>query len=299
MDTPRFNKKMTGLSPKQLQFTFGNRTWRMGDKPIVMGILNVTPDSFSDGGCFDSVERAVEQALQMQHEGADVIDIGGESTRPGAARVDAEQELRRVLPIIERLSGKLDVPISIDTQKAGVARRALEAGAEIINDISGFHHDPDMWRLMKETDAGAVVMHMRGNPETMQQFTQYDNLIDDLVQYFEEILETADKHGISRERFVIDPGIGFSKTVKQNLELIARACEFRNRLNRPVLIGPSRKSFIGKILEIDAPQDRAWGTAGAVAAAVMQGADIIRVHDVAEMRQAAIVAARCKRQQAS
>mgnify|MGYP001551622352 CR=1 FL=1 len=276
---------------KQLPFMFGNCVWNLGDTPRIMGILNVTPDSFSDGGRYDTVQRAVDQALQMRRDGADIIDIGGESTRPGAARVNAEEEMERVLPVIEQLAPQLDIPISIDTQKASVARQALDHGAQIINDVSGFHQDPEMWRLMKETDAGAVVMHMRGTPETMQQFTHYDDLVGDLARYFENILETADSNEISRERFVVDPGIGFSKTVDQNLQLIADGGQFRERLDRPVLIGPSRKSFIGKLLGIDDPQERIWGTAGAVAAAVVNGADIIRVHDVAEMRQTAQIAA--------
>jgi dihydropteroate synthase len=284
-------------SPLIKPFLFGKTRWLLGGSPRVMGILNITPDSFSDGGRFADVEPALDQALRLEREGADMLDIGGESTRPGAAPVSAAEEIRRVLPVIERIRKNSEIPISIDTQKAEVAAAAVAAGATIINDVSGFHQDPEMWKLMKESDAGAVVMHMRGNPLTMQKLTDYDDLTEDICAYFIDILETADAHGIDRERFMLDPGIGFGKTLEQNLQLIAETATFRTRLDRPLLIGPSRKSFIGKMLNLSSPDDRAWGTAGAVAAAVMNRADAVRVHDVRQMRETAIVAARIRDRQ--
>jgi dihydropteroate synthase len=272
-----------------LQFEFGETTWDLGREALIMGILNLTPDSFSDGGQFVNVKGAVDRGKRMQAEGARIIDIGGESTRPGATPVGAAEEIRRTVPVIRALAPELSVPISIDTNKAEVAAAALEAGAAIVNDISGLHHDPAMLPLLKSSGAGCIIMHMRGTPQTMQQFTDYGDLIAEICEDFDKTLARAQKMGVPPERFILDPGIGFSKTADQNLELIARCGEFR-ATGRPVLIGPSRKSFIGKLLSGAAPQERIWGTAGAVACCAVLGADILRVHDVEEMRQVATVA---------
>jgi dihydropteroate synthase len=268
----------------ELSFNFNGKTLACGRRPLLMGILNVTPDSFSDGGGLATPEEAVAHALAMELAGADILDIGGESTRPGAAMVSAEEEQRRVLPVIAALRGRLRIPISIDTWRAATARAAVQAGAEIINDISGLRRDPEMLKVVQETGAGAIAMHMRGTPETMQSMTDYQDLVGELVAYFAETIARCEAAGIPKSRLMLDPGIGFAKTVEQNLELIAATPRFR-ALGCPVLLGPSRKSFIGKLLNRPDPKDRLWGTAGAVAACARHGADVIRVHDVAEMAQ--------------
>jgi dihydropteroate synthase len=255
-----------------------------------MGILNVTPDSFSDGGRFFDPAQAVAQGLRMAADGADLIDVGGESTRPGSATVDAEAEKQRVIPVIAELSRRGAVPLSIDTWKAAVARAALDAGAVIVNDVSGLHRDPAMLNVLRDTGAGCVLMHMRGEPATMQTLTTYADLIGEIRDYFRDTLARAAAAGVAAARFILDPGIGFAKTAEQNLLLIRRLAEFRN-LGRPVLVGPSRKSFIGALLPGTTPAQRGWGTAASVACAVLHGADIVRVHDVKEMRDVATVAA--------
>lgn len=274
---------------KELLFRFRGEHWCSGSQTRLMGILNVTPDSFSDGGLYDDTDRAVTHALRMVDEGADIIDVGGESTRPGAPVVDADEESRRVVPVIRELAAQRRVVISIDTVKSTVARAAVQAGAAIVNDVSGLHADPLMVDVLRETGAGCVLMHMRGTPETMQTLTDYDDLIDDLRNYFKATMQAATDAGVCEEQFMLDPGIGFAKTAEQNLELINGLERFRE-LGRPILMGPSRKSFIGKLLPGTEPKDRKWGTAGAVACCVLRGADVVRVHDVDEMRQVAVVA---------
>jgi len=272
-------------------FRCRDRTLLFTGWPVIMGIINVTPDSFSDGGCFFDTDRAVERALQMIEEGAEIIDIGGESSRPGAAPVPEEEEKRRVLPVIRSLAEAApNVLISVDTVKAGVAESALEAGAHIVNDISGLHRDPRMADVVRDAAAGLVVMHMRGTPATMQQLTAYDDLVGEICDYFRRTMEEAAARGISPEQIVLDPGIGFSKTPEQNYILIAATPRFR-ALGRPILLGPSRKSFIARLFPDLAPPQRVWGTAAAVVCGVLGGADIFRVHDVAAMRQAALTAA--------
>lgn len=266
----------------------GGRTFELGRAPCIMGILNVTPDSFSDGSRFFAVEQAVDRALEMQDEGADIIDIGGESTRPGAGEVAAAEELRRVIPVIERLFGRLRAPISIDTYKAAVAREAIAAGAEIVNDISAFTFDAGMVDVVAASRAGAVLMHTRGRPREMQRDTGYDDLTHQVIAFLGGALELAEGHGISRDRIVVDPGIGFGKDLGGNLEIIRRLGEFAV-LGRPLLVGPSRKSMIGAILGRD-PDDRLFGTAAAVTASILHGADIVRVHDVRAMRDVVRVA---------
>ena len=250
-----------------------------------MGILNITPDSFADGGKFLEPQAAVARAFEMASQGADLVDIGGESSRPGAVPVSADEELRRVMPVLEALiSQKFPLPISIDTCKARVAHEALMVGAVIINDISCFA-DSGMPAVVREFGAGLVLMHMQGNPETMQQHPRYKDVVGDIRNFLEEKLKLANQAGILAEQIVVDPGIGFGKTVEHNLEILARLREFRS-LGRPILVGPSRKSFIGKTLAPDlsgkevADAIHLGGTAAAVAQAVANGACIVRVHDV-------------------
>jgi dihydropteroate synthase len=260
----------------------GSRSVELGSSPCIMGILNVTPDSFSDGNRFFDIGVAVDRALEMQEEGADIIDIGGESTRPGSDLVTAAEELRRVMPVIERLSGLLRVPISIDTYKASVAREAVAAGAEIINDISAFTFDPEMAGVVAASGVGAVLMHTRGRPQEMQRNTGYDDIVQEVISFLDDSLKKAEAFGISRDRMAIDPGIGFGKDVCGNLELIRRLDEL-SVFGCPLLVGPSRKSMIGTILGRDV-DDRLFGTAAVVAASILHGADIVRVHDVRAMR---------------
>ena len=254
-----------------------------------MGVLNVTPDSFSDGGQFFSFDKAIAHAEQMISEGADIIDVGGESTRPGSEFVSDDEELRRVIPIIEWLASS--VPISIDTTKASVARAALQAGAEIVNDISGLRFDPVLADEAARAGAGLVLMHSRGTPKTMQQLSPVDDVMSEVINGLRESIAIAEQHGVRRESMAIDPGIGFGKTAEQNLELIARldqlAREFPDFL---LMIGTSRKAFIGK-LSNDAPADaRLHGTIATVVAAVLNGAHIVRVHDVKAVVEAVRVA---------
>jgi dihydropteroate synthase len=269
-------------------------TWELSrrtlklDRPLVMGILNVTPDSFSDGNRFFSLEAAVQRGLEMESEGADIIDIGGESTRPNAPAVSLTEELDRVIPVIEALSGRISVPISIDTYKAGVARAACAAGAEIVNDVSGLCFDDQMAETVALSDAGLVVMHTRGRPDRMQADTGYADLLAEVKAYLADSLAIAETAGIKACRIAIDPGIGFGKSVEGNLELIRRLPELAS-FGRPILVGPSRKSFIGGLLGKDSGA-RLFGTAAAVAVSIVNGASIVRVHDVAAMREVAVVA---------
>lgn len=269
-------------------------TWQLSrralslERPLIMGILNVTPDSFSDGGRFFSLDAAIERAQEMEREGADIIDIGGESTRPNAPAVGAAQELDRVVPVIEALSHRIQVPISIDTYKAEVARAACAAGAEIVNDVTGLVFDPDMARVTAEADAGVVVMHTRGMPDTMQAETGYDDLMAEVKRYLEQSVALAREAGIADGRIAVDPGLGFGKSVQGNLELIKRLAEFRE-LGFPILVGPSRKSFVGAVTGRGGGE-RIFGTAAAVAMSVAHGASIIRVHDVAAMKDVAVMA---------
>lgn len=258
------------------------------ERPLIMGILNVTPDSFSDGGSFFDPHKAVEKALKMEAEGADIIDIGGESTRPGAPAVTADEELRRIMPVVEQLAGRLSCPISLDTWKSEVAQEALAAGVEIINDISGFSFDPAMAALAARTGAGAVLMHTRGTPATMQQCTDYEDLMGEVSAGLNRSLDVALAAGVERERIVIDPGIGFGKSVDGNLEILRRLREFTT-FGVPLLVGTSRKSFIKKTVRQDVG-GRLMGTAATVALAIANGASIVRVHDVCEMREVADMA---------
>jgi dihydropteroate synthase len=252
----------------------------------IMGILNITPDSFSDGGLYADPERALAHARDMVTAGADIVDIGGESTRPGALPLSEEEELRRILPVIERLSAELDAPISVDTYKSSVARRALEAGASIVNDISGLRFSPDMAKVVADFGAAVVIMHIKGTPRDMQQNPVYADVVGEVLSCLEEGIELAERAGIDREQVLIDPGIGFGKTLEHNLEILNRLDEFRSP-GRPIVLGTSRKKFIGTILGINVPDQRVDGTAATVALAVERGASVVRVHDVARMAQVA------------
>jgi dihydropteroate synthase len=244
-----------------------------------MGILNVTPDSFSDGGSHRSVEESVKHGIALAEQGADMIDIGGESTRPGAPPVSIEEEMSRVLPVIKGLAPSLKIPLSIDTRHAEVARQAVELGAEIVNDVSGLR-SPGMIEVLKRTGAAAIVMHMRGEPNGMQSNTVYDDIVGDVGGFLNSRVEEAANAGIDPSRLAIDPGIGFAKDVKGNLDIIRRLREFRS-YGRPILVGASRKGFIGKIVG-GTPDERLTGSLVAASAAIMNGANIIRAHDVLE-----------------
>jgi dihydropteroate synthase len=249
-----------------------------------MGIVNVTPDSFSDGGDYLEVEAAVAHGLQLVEDGAEILDIGGESTRPQAEPVSADEELRRVIPVIERLSGRVSVPVSIDTCKAAVAREALDAGATVVNDISGLTFDPRMVDTCAACDSGVICMHIQGDPQTMQLNPHYDDVVGEVRAHLAQRLDDLERRGVNRERVVIDPGIGFGKTAEHNLELLSNIAALRS-LGRPVLIGHSRKGFLKKLLgrPID---ERLSGTIGVAIAAASQSADMLRVHDVAAVRDA-------------
>lgn len=253
----------------------------LSSKTHVMGILNITPDSFSDGGLFYEPERALEHALKMVEDGADIVDIGGESTRPGSEPLPEEEEIRRVVPVIKRLSAQIKVPISIDTYKSRVARAAIEAGASIVNDISGLRFDPEMKKVVAEYKVPVVIMHIKGTPKTMQLNPTYEALIPEIMDYLREGIMIAKEAGIPEELIIIDPGIGFGKTFEHNLEIINNLREF-TYLERPILVGPSRKAFIGKILGDVPPLMRFEGTLAAVAISAYNGANIVRVHDVPE-----------------
>ncbi len=261
----------------------------LGDRTHIMGILNVTPDSFSDGGMFHVPEDAVQYGLQMAESGADIIDIGGESSRPGADPVTVEEEIARVIPVITALAGRVNVPISIDTTKAEVARKALECGAEIVNDIGAMRLDDTMAHVIADTGAAVVLMHMRGTPRDMQSGDlSYPSLMGDIIEFLGYSIDNAVTAGISRKCILIDPGIGFGKTGEDNLRILRNLSEFKV-LGRPILIGVSRKAFIGKITG-GAPSERPEGTAAAVTASIMNGANIVRVHDVQAMKKVVTVA---------
>jgi dihydropteroate synthase len=263
------------------QWKLARRGLFYGERTLVMGVLNVTPDSFSDGGEFFSLDRAMAHAEKMIADGADIIDVGGESTRPGSAFVSEEEELRRVIPVIERLMAGPSVPISIDTTKSSVARAALETGAEIVNDISGLRFDPLIADEAAKAGAGLVLMHSRGIPKTMQQLPPVDDIMSEVVIGLHDSVAAAEQRGVTRVRIAVDPGIGFGKTIEQNVELIAKLDQLvREFSDFPVIIGTSRKSFIGKLLGGAPADERLYGTIASVAASVMKGAHIVRVHDV-------------------
>ncbi len=251
----------------------------LGTRTHIMGILNVTPDSFSDGGKYDDSRRAVDHAKEMLAAGADVIDIGGESTRPGAEPLAEEAELQRILPVVEAVAALPGAIVSVDTYKAAVARKALEAGAAIVNDISGLRFSPDMAAIAGDRGAGVVIMHIKGTPRDMQQNPVYDDVIGEIAEYLSEGVEIARKGGVRRDRIMIDPGIGFGKTAEHNLEILDRLDELR-MIGCPIVLGTSRKRFIGAVLDIPDPKDRLFGTAATSSLGIARGARMLRVHDV-------------------
>ncbi len=257
-----------------------------GETPLVMGILNVTPDSFSDGGLHHSREAAVRHGLRLVEQGADILDIGGESTRPGSEVVDVDEELHRTIPVIEDLAAQTAIPISIDTTKSEVAQRAINAGAKIVNDISGLEHDPNMVRLCADNDVAVIAMHMQGTPQTMQENPRYDDVVQDIAEYLRMRIDGLVEQGVAEERIAIDPGIGFGKTAEHNIDILSHVGTFRE-LGRPVLIGHSRKRLLSHVLgrEVD---ERVFGTVGVSIAVAMQSADLIRVHDVQATHDAII-----------
>ncbi len=272
-----------------MRLSWGDFCLDFSKKTCIMGILNVTPDSFSDGGLFFDKLKAVEHALSMQDDGADIIDIGGQSTRPGAEEISEDEEIERVIPVITALSGRLRIPISIDTYRSSVAEQAINAGASMINDISGLHFDRRMPEVAARYKLPVVIMHMKGTPKDMQDDPRYDALIPEIMDYLREGIIRAEDAGVAGDMIVIDPGIGFGKTLEHNLQIIRHLDEF-TQLEKPLLLGTSRKSFIGRILGGLPPAERIEGTAATVAIGIMKGANIIRVHDVKEMSRVAGVA---------
>jgi dihydropteroate synthase len=271
-----------------MKLAWKNFSLDFSKKTYIMGVLNVTPDSFADGGLYFDKSAAIERAYQIVKEGADIIDIGGESTRPGSEPISIDEELRRTIPIIKSIAKKIKVPISIDTYKSEVAKSALDAGASMVNDISGLRFDPRMPEVIYEYKVPVVIMHIKGTPKDMQVNPVYEALIPEIMDYFRTGITIASRAGIAEDRIIIDPGIGFGKTYNHNLEIIKNLREF-TFLQKPILIGPSRKAFIGKILGNAPVTERLEGTAAAVAISIMHGANIIRVHDVKEMLKVAKV----------
>jgi dihydropteroate synthase len=278
---------------KHFQIKLPSRTLRLGQRTFIMGVLNVTPDSFSDGGKFLDPQRAIEHAFAMERAGADLLDIGGESTRPGSSGTLAEEELARILPVLEGLRGRLKIPITVDTQKAEVAEAAVAAGAEIINDTSGLKNDPRLAEVAARLRVPLILMHMRGRPHSMQKRPFARNVIQDVTRGLRASVAIARKAGVSKSQIILDPGIGFGKSFSQNYELLARLPDLA-KLGFPLMVGTSRKGFIGATLGRNGkpapPEERIWGTAATVTACILGGAHIIRVHNVSEMVQVARVA---------
>src|SRR5271163_4546969 len=278
---------------RQIRLRLPARTLALGERTLVMGVLNVTPDSFSDGGLFLNADAAVARAVAMEAAGADIIDVGGESTRPGSLSVSVETELQRVLPVIGKLRGKIRIPISVDTSKSEVAEAAALAGAEVVNDVTALGNDPRIAEVVRRRKLALILMHMRGKPRTMQKAPFARDVLRDVVKGLRHAVTLARLAGVTKSQIVVDPGIGFGKSFEQNCELLARLPELA-RLGYPLLVGTSRKSFIAKALEkselgTGSGTERIWGTAATVAASVLQGAHIVRVHDVTEMMQVARV----------
>jgi dihydropteroate synthase len=287
------SEKLRGLLKSVFADSFQLRTPRreiiLGERTLIMGIINVTPDSFSDGGRFDSPEKAVEEGIRMAEEGADILDIGGESTRPGSDPVSPEEEMRRVIPVIRALASRTDLPLSIDTMKASVARKALEEGAEIVNDVSAMGSDEAMAKVVADAGAAVVLMHMKGMPKSMQAGDlAYHSLRGEIITYLRKRIERAGDAGIDPIQIMVDPGLGFGKTAEDNMRLIRYLREFQI-LGRPILVGASRKAFIGRVTG-GTPVERDAGTAAAVTAAILNGGQVIRVHDVPLMKKVAAVA---------
>jgi dihydropteroate synthase len=281
------------MTPRKLfRLKLRSRTLVLGQRTLIMGVLNVTPDSFSDGGKYFSLKTAVEAALAMQRAGADILDIGAESTRPGSSGISTSEELARLLPVLEKLRGRLKIPISIDTQKSAVAEIAIGAGAEILNDISGLKRDPRLAQVAARHKVPLVLMHMRGTPRTMQKQPFAKNVLRDVIAGLRHSLAVARRAGVSKSQIILDPGIGFGKSHAQNYELLAKLPALA-KLGYPLLVGTSRKGFLGATLAQNGKSlpasERLWGTAATVTVSILHGAHIVRVHDVAEMAQVARV----------
>ena len=285
-------KQWVNLNKKHFKINYRGKFIDLGVKTAIMGIINITPNSFSDGGKYFDLKKAVERGEKLLQDGADIIDVGGESTRPGAEPVSEEEEIKRVIPVIKELRKNLGDKflISVDTYKSSVARKALESGADIVNDVSGLGFDRDMVNVVKEFDCPVVINHIKGKPKDMQKKVYYNDVVAEIIDYFEKRIEYAVDKGIRPDRFIIDPGIGFGKNVEHNVEILKRLREFKV-LGYPILLGLSRKSFIGSILtnflkdKEYSPEDRLFGTLGASAFAVLNGAHILRVHDVKETKE--------------
>jgi dihydropteroate synthase len=273
------------VTRKRFEWKLGDRSLNLGDRTLIFGVLNVTPDSFSDGGAYQDPDRAFARAVELEELGADVIDIGAESTRPGSARISEAEELRRLVPVLKRLRGKLSIPISVDTYKANIAEKAFEFGVEIINDPSALTFDSDLARKVAHADAGLVLNHMRGTPETWAKLPPLKDLIRTVRSELDAAAHRATLAGVDRKRIVIDPGLGFGKRREQNAEIIAQLGELA-RLELPLLIGPSRKHFVAR----ESTDLTEFATAAAVTAAILNGAHMVRVHDVKAMKAAAEVA---------
>lgn len=276
----------------KFSINLGKYKLNLGLRTLIMGIANLTPDSFSGDGLYQStvhnvwqstVNKIIEYVQKLIDDGADIVDLGGESSRPGAKPISVKEELRRTIPIIKKIAKKIKVPISIDTHKPEVARRALDNGAVIVNDITGLKN-PDMLKVVAKYKAGVIIMHMKGNPRTMQKNPVYKSLIEEIVEYLDKAIDRAVKAGIDKDKIIVDPGIGFGKTCEHNLEILKRLSEFKV-LGRPILVGPSRKSFIGNILNVG-PEARIFGTVSACVLAAKFGANIVRVHDVKQVKEA-------------
>ena len=281
------------LKRRKFRLKLASRTLLLGERTLVMGVLNVTPDSFSDGGKFFDAERAIEQALAMECAGADLLDIGGESTRPGSAGTSAKEELARVLPVLQALQGRMKIPVSIDTQKPEVAEAALDAGAQIINDISGLKSDPRIAEAAARRRVPLILMHLRGEPRTMQVGRFARDVMKDVIRGLRNSVAAARNAGVGKSQIILDPGIGFGKSFAQNYELLQKLPQLA-KLGYPLLVGTSRKGFLGSTLARDGkpspPEERIWGTAATVTASILNGAHIVRVHDINEMVQVARVA---------
>ncbi|MEG3976396.1 dihydropteroate synthase [Microcoleus sp. herbarium8] len=281
------------MTPNSAQIIIRNKAFEWGKRTYLMGVLNITPDSFSDGGDFYTIESALAQAENMVKSGVDIIDIGGQSTRPGAAEISLAEELDRVIPLVQILRQKTDVfgsvPISVDTTRADVAKAAVEAGADIVNDISGATFDSEMLSTVAQLKVPIILMHIRGTPQTMQKLTDYQDLIAEIGEFLEYRIAAAVAAGIDKSQIIIDPGIGFAKTYSQSLEILQQLSKF-SFLDCPILVGVSRKSFIGQILQQPEAKQRIWGTAAACTGAIANLADILRVHDVREMHDVCLVA---------
>jgi len=273
--------------PSNDTISWGKYTFSIKQRTHIMGILNVTPDSFSDGGIYYKPEAAIRRGIELEKEGADIIDIGAESTRPGAEPVSTQEELRRLRPIIEGLREAVSIPLSIDTYKAEVAEKAINWGATIINDISGLRFDPDMKYVVASYSVPIVLMHIKGVPRNMQIDPKYDDLFEDVIAYLQKSISIAKDGGIRDDLMIIDPGIGFGKSIDDNYRIIRHLAKFKV-LGKPILIGPSRKSFIGKALKLETGQ-RFEGTAAVVALSIANGADIVRVHDVERIKRVCVI----------